>query len=110
MVKYFFIFYILIGSIQAEDHFERHCVSCHQGLPISLQEMFKQYLLVYSGEVNVKAALNHYLQHPLRDISVMSKLFKDTYGVKDKTSLSPEALEKMIDIYWDKYKVFNKLK
>jgi hypothetical protein len=72
--------------------------------------MFKRYLLVYSGEQNVKAGLKHYLKYPLREISVMSDLFLDTYGVKKKTTLSESEIDEALDIYWNKFKVFNKLK
>ena len=90
--------------------YERHCVFCHATLPTSLQEMFKRYLLVYGGEKNMKAGIKHYLKYPIKDISVMSELFIDTYGIKNKTTLSDDVLEKAIDVYWEKFKVFEKLK
>jgi hypothetical protein len=40
----------------------------------------------------------------------MSDLFIDTYGIKKPTRLNKEELDEAIDIYWDKFKVFNKLK
>jgi hypothetical protein len=110
MVKSILFIFLLITLTPAQDLFEKHCIPCHKAFPITLQEMFKNYLLVYSGEANVKAGIKHYLQYPLSDISVMSKLFKETYGIKDKTTLSPEELDKIIDIYWERYKVFGKLK
>ncbi|SFV70377.1 hypothetical protein MNB_SV-3-795 [hydrothermal vent metagenome] len=69
-----------------------------------------RYLLVYSGENNLKAGLKHYLKYPSKDISVMSDLFLDTYGVKHKTVLSDRQLDEVLDTYWDKFKVFGKLK
>jgi hypothetical protein len=68
------------------------------------------YLLVYCGEQNVKAGMKHYLKYPLREISVMGDLFLDSYGVKKKTTLSDSDIDEALDIYWDKFKVFNKLK
>ena len=109
MVKKVLLSILLLTQINAQNVFERHCVTCHQALPISLQGMFKHYLLVYSGENNVKAGIVHYLQYPSSDISVMSKLFIDTYGIKHKTLLSPKELKQAVDIYWEKYKVFGKL-
>ena len=93
-----------------QDAFERNCVTCHSTLPATLQEMFKRYLLVYSGERNVKAAIKHYLLYPNKDISVMSDLFVSTYGIKEPIRIDETELEKAIDIYWDKFKVFDKLK
>jgi len=69
-----------------------------------------KYLLVYSGENNVKAGLKHYLRYPNKDISVMSELFIESYGVKKKTTIHQEVLDIAIDIYWEKFKVFGKLK
>ena len=40
----------------------------------------------------------------------MSELFIESFGIKKKTLLSPEELDEAVDIYWDKFKVFNKLK
>ena len=94
----------------SRDIYERQCVPCHKELPTSLGEMFKGYLLVYSSEKFVKAGLKHYLRNPSRSISVMSELFLDTYGIKKKTTLSPEDLDRAINIYWEKFKVFDKLK
>jgi hypothetical protein len=97
--------------IYAEENiYEKDCVPCHKGLPTSLGEMFKSYLLIYSSEKFVKAGLKHYLKNPSRTISVMSNLFIDTYGIKKKTTLPPEKLDQAINIYWEKFKVSNTLK
>jgi len=95
---------------ESENIYERNCVPCHQGLPTSLGEMFKSYLLVYSSEKFVKAGIKHYLRHPFKSLSVMSDLFIDTYGIKKPTHLTPQELDEAIDIYWEKFKVFDKLK
>ncbi len=111
MVKTSILFIVIsLNSIWAQDAYERNCVTCHQTLPTSLQEMFKRYLLVYSGEKNVKASIKHYLTYPNKSISAMSDLFVDTYGIKKPTHLNKVELNEAIDIYWDKFKVFNKLK
>ena len=93
-----------------QDVYEYYCVECHKKLPTSLQRMFMRYLLVYGGEKNVKAGLKHYLKYPSKEISVMSKLFIDNYGIKKKTVLSDVHIDEVLDIYWDKFKVFQKLK
>jgi hypothetical protein len=101
---------LLLQPLMAMDIYERHCIPCHKELPTSLQQMFKEYLLVYSGEQNVKAGIKHYLQYPSQSISVMSDLFIDNFGIKKKSTLSPEMLDRAVDIYWEKFKVFNRLK
>ena len=110
MVKKILIIVCLASGAYAEDAFERNCVSCHKQLPATLQEMFKRYLLVYSSEMNVKAGIKHYLKYPSKDISAMSDLFVDTTGIKQETTLSQKELDEAVDIYWDTYKVFGKLK
>ena len=99
-----------VQSGYAGNIYEQKCVPCHKDLPTSLGQMFKEYLLIYSSEKFVKAGLKHYLLNPSKSISVMSDLFIDTYGIKGKTPLSPKELDEAIDIYWEKFKVFDALK
>jgi hypothetical protein len=109
MVKKILLYSVLSVGLFAQNAYERHCVPCHRDLPTTLQGMFKNYLLVYSGEQTVKAALRHYMRYPSKHISVMSDLFIDTYGVKGRLYISDKELQEAIDIYWEKYKVFGKL-
>ena len=85
MVKPILLAVLLVSCSFSQDAYERYCVECHRELPTSLQRMFMRYLLVYGGEKNVKAGLKHYLKYPLKEISVMSDLFIDSYGIKEKT-------------------------
>ncbi len=95
---------------QAEDIYERNCIPCHKKLPTSLSQMFMKYLESYSGEKNVKTIMKFYLKSPMVNLSVMSDLFIDSYGIKKPTKLNDKELDKAIDIYWEKFKVFDKLK
>jgi len=106
------IFLILLYStiLFSQNIFEKNCVVCHEHLPASLQRMFMSYLKVYSGEITTKAAIKGYLQKPTKRLSVMSDLFIDRFGIKEKTDLSEKELEEAIDIYWDLYNVRNKLR
>ena len=97
-------------ALSASDAFERNCVKCHEALPMSLRRMFMNYLLVYSGEKNTKAALKHYMRYPIKDTSVMSELFLKNFNVKKPLRISNDELNKAIDIYWEKYKVIGRLK
>jgi vacuolar-type H+-ATPase subunit B/Vma2 len=104
-------FIVLFSStLFSQNIFEKNCKECHRGLPASLQRMFMAYLKVYSGEITVKAALKGYLMKPDKKLSVMSDLFIDRFGIKEKSKLSEKELEEAIDIYWDLYNVRNKLK
>ena len=110
MIKKICISLLLLSPLSAESVYERSCIPCHRDLPTSLEQMFLSYLAAYSGENNVKTILKYYLKHPSDSLSVMSDLFKSTYGIKKATTLSDEELDKAIDIYWEKFKVFDKLK
>ena len=101
---------IFSTSLFSQNVFERNCLVCHEHFPASLQRMFMSYLKVYSGEITMKAALKGYLKKPDKKLSVMSDLFIDRFGIKDKTDLNDEELEKAIDIYWNLYNVRNKLR
>jgi len=94
----------------AANAYERHCVPCHRKLPVPLGEMFKRYLEVFSSEKYVKTGLKYYLKHPDRTASQMSPLFLDTYGVKKPLKLDDATLDRALDIYWETFKVFDKLK
>ncbi|HIQ46849.1 MAG TPA: hypothetical protein EYH57_04425 [Sulfurovum sp.] len=110
MVKVILISIVLVSGVYSEDAYERYCVDCHKELPTSLQRMFMHYLLVYGGEKNVKAGLKHYLKYPIREISVMSDLFIDNYGIKKKTTLSDKQIDEALNSYWERFKVIDKLK
>ncbi len=97
-------------SLYGENVYEKNCLPCHNNhFPISLQRMFMLYLKTYSGEMTLKSALKGYLKNPDKETSVMSDLFIDRFGIKEKTTLSDRELDEAIDIYWDMYNVRNKL-
>jgi len=110
IVRAVIMFFLMHSVLLAQNIYERRCIPCHKDLPTSLVQMFKGYLQIYSSEKFVKAGLKHYLRNPSRSISVMSDLFIDTYGIKKPTTLTEEELDEAIDIYWEKFKVFDKLK
>jgi len=110
IVKIIILVFIYSTLLFSKNIFEQNCVVCHEHLPASLQRMFMSYLKVYSGEITTKAALKGYLQKPTKRLSVMSDLFIDRFGIKDKTTLNEKELEEAINIYWDLYNVRNKLK
>ncbi len=86
MKKIILILIISFSFSMAQNVFERNCVDCHKHLPASLQRMFMAYLKMYSGEITVKAAIRGYLKNPNKKLSVMSDLFIDRFGIKEKTT------------------------
>ncbi len=96
--------------LYSQDAYQRNCVECHKTLPISLQRIFMNYLLVYGGEKNTKVALKYFMRYPRKDTSVLSNLFLENFDVKQPLTISDKELTEAIDIYWEKYKVIGKLK
>ena len=109
IIKTILIISIFSTYLFSQNIFKRNCIVCHEHLPASLQRMFMAYLKVYSGERTTKAAIKGFLQKPTKRLSVMSDLFIDRFGIKDKTTLSEKELDEAIDIYWNLYNVRNKL-
>ncbi len=109
-MKKLLIAILLLSNINASDVYEKKCVPCHKNLPTSLEQMFMSYLAAYSGEKNVKTILKYYLNNPSKSLTVMSDLFIDTYGIKKVTKLNNQELDEAINSYWEKFKVFDKLK
>ncbi len=90
--------------------YEENCMRCHKQMSLSMQKIFMRYLLKYSAEVSVKSALIDFLKNPTYITSALRKDQIARYGLKSKTNLSDEDLRKAIDYYWEKYKIFGKLK
>ncbi len=110
MVKKVFLILILIININSYDIFDKECVYCHKMLMVSLKDSFFKYLLRYSSEENVKLVMYYYLKNPTVNLSVMPKEYIQIFGIKQKSDLNETQLKKAIDIYWNRYKVFGKLK
>jgi len=111
MIRVFITILISTIFIFGENAYEKNCLPCHNNhFPISLQRMFMLYLKTYSGEMTLKGALKEYLKNPKKETSVMSDLFIDRFGIKEKTTLSDKELDEAIDIYWKLYNVRNKLR
>ncbi len=92
------------------DAYEDNCVKCHKKLPVSIDKYFYKYLLIYSSETDMKNAIISYLKYPAYETTVMSDSFIKRFGLKEKSKLSQDQLKESVDIYWQKYKVFGKLK
>ncbi len=90
--------------------YERNCVACHRKLPVTLDKFFFNYLLKYSSERQVKGALFKFLKHPTKKKALASEELITQYGLMPKTTLNDTDLRSAIDVYWQKYKVFGKIK
>ncbi|WP_457597561.1 hypothetical protein [Hydrogenimonas sp.] len=90
--------------------YEKNCVACHRKLPVSLENLFFNYLLKYSSERRVKEALRSFMKHPTKKKALASEELITRYGLMPKSGLSDTDLRKAIDYYWETYKVFGKIK
>ncbi|MEA3353121.1 MAG: hypothetical protein U9Q33_04810 [Campylobacterota bacterium] len=110
MVKKLLLIFILITTSCYSDIYENNCVSCHKKLPVGLDKLFFRYLLKYSSKKELQKNLKQYLLDPSSETTVMPESFIDRFGIKSKTTLKPKELDKSLEVYWQTYKVFGRLK
>jgi len=110
MVKFLFISTVMLMTSLQASVYKDNCVSCHEELPVSIDKYFYRYLLKYSSEKDVKKAMKTYLENPSEKSSVMGDAFINRFGIKYKTDLTNDELDKALNDYWKTYKVFGKLK
>ena len=108
--KMFLIIVILLSTLLQASVYEKNCIGCHKKIPVSIDKYFYRYLLKYSSETNVKNSIKTYLQNPSKEKTVMADAFINRFGIKQKTILSEKHLNEAINEYWQKYKIFGKLK
>lgn len=111
MVKKALIFILFTSYLSAKTGaYEKNCIPCHEDMAVKIDKFFYRYLLKYSSEMEVKNAMRTYLKNPKAENSILVDGLINRFGVKKKTTLSDAELQEALDSYWDKYKVFDKLK
>ena len=114
MVKIFLVLFISFSFLNAAKKnntvYETNCVKCHSRLPVTIDKYFYRYLLKYSSERDVKKAMFDYMKNPTKEKTIMAESFITRFGIKKKTTLSDIKLREALDIYWEEYKIFDKLK
>lgn len=111
MVKKAFICLLFASCLSAKTGvYEKNCIPCHEDMAVKIDKFFYRYLLKYSSEMEVKRAMSQYLKNPKAENSILVDGLINRFGVKKKTTLSDAELQEALDSYWDKYKVFDKLK
>lgn len=90
--------------------YEKECVGCHQDLDVGIDKFFYRYVLVFSSEVSVKAALKDYLMYPMKEKTLLPEGLVEKYGIKAPWTLGEAALEEAIDTYWETYTFMGRLK
>lgn len=107
-IKFLIIFSIFYTNLSAIS-FETNCKSCHSQT-LQLSNFMARYTLEYSSEQKIKKAMFDFLKNPTMETSVMPKGFIGRWGVKEKTQLNDEELQKALDEYYQKYKLHGKLR
>ena len=102
MVRSIVIVLLVAQLLASRDLFDRKCVPCHRRMHAPLKQIFFDYLLYYSSERATKEAMAQRLLHPDR--------FKPIEGRRFKHRFREPTLKKALDIYWERYKVFGKIK
>ncbi|NLC27867.1 MAG: hypothetical protein GX780_03735 [Campylobacteraceae bacterium] len=105
----FLLSFFLILNADAKIY-EQNCVPCHEELDVGIDKFFYRYVLVFSSEISVKAALKDYLLHPMKEKSILPDGLIEKYGIKEPSSLKEDALEEAIDEYWRRYTFIGKLR
>ena len=107
MVRVLYIV-LLSASLLKGDAFENNCIECH---PNNFQfKMFmKRYTMTYSSEDKIKKAIFQYLKKPTTEKSVMPFGFLNRFGVKGESFLDNEDLKEMIDIYYKRYNIKDRI-
>ena len=101
---------LLILMFAFSLHANNLCVSCHQKKGVSLRKTFMNALLVYGGEKNFKTALFYYCKNPSQSSSVMDEEFLAKYLPLKPIGIDDNLLKKLIDNYWNEYKIKGNLK
>lgn len=121
VVRIFLVNLIILSVLCAETNttqnipqdkpniYQQNCVPCHKPLSIGLDKIFFRYLMKYSSEISVKSALIDFLKNPNEQTSAMSDEQIRRLGIKSSTILNDDELKEAVDIYWDRYKVIDKL-
>lgn len=109
MAKLILLLILIIGNLNANTY-KNNCLKCHNNLPVSIDKYFYRYLLKYSSERSVKDAMINYLKKPTKETTIMPKAFINRFGIKKPSKLNDIELQEALSIYWEKYKVFGKLK
>jgi len=89
---------------------DENCLACHreQRLPDNL--IYRRYLLRYSSPQRIEDALVAYLQHPVKERSIMPAEFFLRFPIKYANKLSPQMLRSHVRAYIDHFDVRKRLR
>jgi len=96
-------------SAATPKQLEENCLACHreQKLPDNL--IYRRYLLKYSSPQRIENALMKYLEHPIKERSIMPSEFFLRFPIKYANKLSPKMLRRHVRAYIDHFDVRKRL-
>ncbi len=100
----------LLLTVSLNANFKKDCVACHKSKGVSLRKAFMNALLVYGGKKNFKTALFYYCKNPVIFNSVMDEDLVKKYTPLKPITIDDDELKKLLDEYWEKFKVIGNLK
>ncbi|BCD62590.1 hypothetical protein NitYY0826_C1472 [Nitratiruptor sp. YY08-26] len=103
MVKVILCTFLSLQIVLSSD-FDTACLACHEKKNIPLKPIFFEYLLYYSSKSAILKATKEYLLHP----TLQKRLYKKAPPYQHK--ISQKRLDKLLEEYWERYKVIGKIK
>ena len=100
---------VILFTIALNANFKTDCVACHKSKGLSLRKTFMSALLVYGGEKNFKTAFFYYCKNPVVFNSVLDEELVKKFMPLNPISINDDKLKKLLDEYWEKYKVIGNL-
>ena len=107
MVKIMLIIIFWLSILNA-DSFQNNCLDCHTN-KFQLSMFMKKYALKFSSEKNIKKALFEYLKNPTYKKSILPFGYLNKFGIKNETILDDDELRDMVNIYYDRFNVKNRI-
>lgn len=109
MVKIVYLLIFISVLSEASQEFQEKCIQCHKAEGIPTQALYKRYLVKYSSQTKIKAAMLAYLKNPSIETSIMPAPFINKFGLQKRMSLSKGELKKYIDELVESYNLKNRL-
>ena len=104
------IFNIIFHQVLYPNSYIKHCIPCHNKIYATLQDFFMYSLKKYSSKRIFIKKLKIYFRNPQVELSSMSKLFLSQITIKKPLKITDGELNDALNIYWEKYKIIDKLR
>ncbi len=95
---------LLFAFLCNAQDFQKECMACHQRKGIDLKKIYFDYLLEYSSKRATIKAMQEYLLSP----DPSKQLYIDAKPYKHK--VDKKSLDKLLEIYWNRYTVIGKIR